>query len=47
MNMCTALEKLKERGRAEGRTEGLEEGRAEGKREMICFSEGWGRYPDD
>lgn len=35
MNMCTALEKLKESGRAEGRTEGLEEGRAEGKREMI------------
>ena len=31
MNMCTALEKLKESGREEGRTEG----RAEGKREMI------------
>ena len=47
MNMCTALEKLKEsgraegleegrtEGRAEGRAEGREEGRAEGKREMI------------
>ena len=45
--MCTALEKLKEsgraegleegrtEGRAEGRAEGREEGRAEGKREMI------------
>ena len=31
MNMCTALEKLEERGREEGRAEG----RAEGKREMI------------
>ncbi len=31
MNMCTALEKLKETGREEGRVEG----RAEGKREMI------------
>ena len=35
MNMCTALEKLKESGRAEGLEEGRTEGRAEGKREMI------------
>ena len=43
MNMCTALERLEERGREagriegreEGRKEGREEGREEGKREML------------
>ena len=43
MNMCTALERLEEKGRekgraegkAEGRAEGKAEGRAEGKREML------------
>ena len=39
MNMCTALEKLEERGREAGRIEGREEGRkegiAEGKREIL------------
>ena len=35
MNMCTALEKLEERGREEGWADGRAEGRAEGKREMI------------
>ena len=39
MNMCTALERLEERGREAGRIEGREEGRkegiAEGKREIL------------
>ena len=39
MNMCTALERLEERGREagriEGREEGRKEGRAEGKREIL------------
>lgn len=33
VNMCTALEKLKEEGRQEGRLEGREEGRQEGREE--------------
>jgi len=33
--MCTALERLEERGREAGRIEGREEGRAEGKREIL------------
>ena len=33
--MCTALERLEEKGREEGRIEGRAEGRAEGKREML------------
>ena len=33
MNMCTALERLEERGREAGRIEGREEGRKEGREE--------------
>ena len=33
MNMCTALERLEEKGREAGRIEGREEGRAEGRAE--------------
>lgn len=35
VNMCTALEKLKEEGRQEGRLEGREEGREENTRELV------------
>ena len=35
VNMCTALERLKEEGREEGRQEGREEGRQEGREENI------------
>ena len=36
MNMCTALERLEERGREAGRIEGREEGRKEGRAEGIA-----------
>ncbi len=36
MNMCTALERLEERGRDAGRIEGREEGRKEGRAEGIA-----------
>ena len=36
MNMCTALERLEEKGREAGRIEGREEGRKEGRAEGIA-----------
>ena len=43
MNMCTALERLEERGREAGRIEGREEGRKEGRAEGIAEGREEGR----
>ena len=39
--MCTALERLEERGREAGRIEGREEGRK--TRNTFCVAESWSR----